>query len=655
MQTIEDLYKNYFLEYSSYVIKERAIPYIEDGFKPVQRRIIHTLLECDDGGMHKVAYIVGQAMKYHPHGDSSIYEALVTLQHAGYFIKGGGNFGNIFTGTPAAAARYIECKILPFAKAVLYSPEITKYIPTYDSKHTEPVVFPAKLPTVLLQGTCGIAIGMATKILPCNPLEVINCMKDAIDGKDFVIYPDLPTGGIIDVSEFNDGKGSLSIRSKVDVDYKNRKLIIRELPYGVTTEELIDSINNASKKKKLDVVSITDYTSENVNIEIELSNDCQNIDAELNSLYAHTDTEVSVKDLSPILIKDGHPVEMGITEIIKFHAKYLIDILKAELGVEKGKLRDKLQVRTLERIFIEERIYKRIEELRTEEEIFSSVKDGLLPFKKEFVRDLTDDDVKHLLSLQIRRISLFDIEKNKKDIAEIKAQIKLCDSRLANINDYAKETLDNLAKMLPKDCRRKTEISTFETIKIKDVAKKNRSIKYDKSTGYLGYDIAKGEEQVVVSDLDKIILLYKDGTFQMQNCPAKIFVGKNLLYVFDADRNSLDNIILTIIFREKTSQITLIKRCKINKGFILEKSYSLLPDGSYEVLKISTEKDSLIKMLFTKGKNREQEVYFSDFLVKGASSQGVRLTTRELESMKLIKTEKPKSLVDENPEGSLIE
>ncbi|HAL18298.1 MAG TPA: DNA topoisomerase IV subunit A [Spirochaetaceae bacterium] len=634
MQNLEELFKKYYLEYTSYVVKDRAIPYIEDGFKPVQRRIIQTLIDSDNGSMYKVSDITGRTMRYHPHGDSSIYEALVNLVNAGYFIEGNGNFGNMLTGTEAAAARYIECRLYSFAKEVLYSPDITEYVPSYDGKYKEPVVFPSKLPAVLLQGVMGIAPGMTCKIFPHNPLEVIECMKTAIDGGDFQIFPDLPTGGLIDVSCYDDGKGEISIRSKVDVDEKNRKLVVREIPYGVTTESLIADIDSATKKGKLHAVSINDYTTKTANIEIEIAKGDWSLDKELESLFAHTKAEMKVKDLSPMLIVNKHPVIMGISEIIRFHAAYLQDVLRRELEFDHGKLIDKMQMRTLERIFIEERIYKRIETLRTQEEIDAQVREGLMAFKDEFVRELVDEDIENLLKLPIRRISLFDIEKNRKDVEELNKTIKENEDKQRHIKRYAKSVLDRLAKLIPKSINtaRKSEIASFSVISVKDLAEENLQLKYDRSSGYIGYALKTGDDLFMVGESSKILIVLKDGTYHVTQAQDKYFAGKNVAFVLPADKDLLRKTIFTILFRSKSTKVMMIKRCCITQ-FIMNRMYSLVPDGDFEAKFICKDEEGRLTIEFKTGRIKTEQVWLSDFLVKGVSSQGVQLTRREVEKI----------------------
>ena len=633
------LYREYFLEYSSYVVKERAIPRIEDGFKPVQRRIIHTLLEMDNGLMHKVANVVGQTMKYHPHGDGSISDALVNLETSKYFIEGGGSFKNILTGDEASAPRYIECRILPFAKKVLYSPNITEYVPTYDVRNKEPVVFPAKLPVVLLQGVKGLAVGMSTEILPYNPHEVIDAMKCAIESKPFEIYPDFPTGGIMDVSEYNDGKGRVKIRSKVELDEKSHKIIIREIPYTTNTDILITSIDKAAKAKKVRVVSINDLTSNVANIEIEIEKEAD-LQNQLSNLYVYTDVEKKISSLNPLLIKDGHPVIMGVSEIIKFHAQYLQEILTKELQYEKSRLIDKYQQRTLERIFIEERIYKKIETLTTQEEINRVVIESLEKFKDEFVRDLNNDDVKHLLDLPIRRISLFDINKNREEIEVIKADIEKTENNLSHIKRYAISVLKDLDKSLPANTERKTKIESFSDVRARDVAQRDMTLYYNKTNGYIGYELKNADSKFAVSIFDKVLCVFQDGRYEVINVPNKRYIGENLFFLSYAEKKELENVVFTIIFLDKTTKALYIKRTKIRQ-FKLETIYSLLPDGEqFETKKISIYNEAKIILEFKAGKIgslSKAECYFSDYDVTGQHTAGKLLTRKEVQTIKVQK------------------
>ncbi len=635
MGEAQSIFKDNFLEYASYVIKERAIPDLVDGFKPVQRRIIHTLFEMDDGKFHKVANVVGWSMRYHPHGDASIYEALVNLANFDLFIERQGNFGNSLTGDSAAAARYIECRLLPFAKKVLYNPELTEYIDSYDGRNKEPVAFPAKIPVVLIQGVSGIAVGMRTDILPHNAIEVLDAMQAALKGETFTLYPDFPGGGIIDVEDYNDGRGSVSVRAKLNTSDPKR-IIIEELPFDVTSEMMIHSIEDAAKKGRLKISSINDYTAESVNIEINLARNtyAQEI---VDALYAYTRCETKLS-LEPLVIKENMPTVMGVSEILSWHATHLVDVLKAELILERGHLMDKLHARTLERIFIEERIYKRIETKKSAEDVIKAVYSGLKPFAELLVRAVDDEDVERLLKIPIRRISLFDIEKNKEEIEEINAAIMAVDAKLADLIGYALSYVDELKSMLKtKEHRRKSTIKTFELVDVKEVAERNLAVRYDSSNGYLGYGVKSGVLQVEASQFDRLLVIRKDGTYQVIDAPEKEFVGKGMLYCGFADKELLKDITFTVIYQEKTYKYLFLKRCQI-LSWQLKKAYPLLPEGNFKLVKLSTFENAELAISYKPKPGLrilEEKVYFSDYLVKGVRAGGVRIAVKEVASLRL--------------------
>lgn len=649
----KQIFEDNFLEYASYFIKDRAIPNIEDGFKPVQRRVIHTLLEMDDGKFHKVANVVGATMKYHPHGDSSIYEALVNLANFDLFIERQGNFGNFLTGDSAAAGRYIECRLLPLAKKVLYNPEITKYVDSYDGRNKEPVVFPAKIPVSLIQGARGIAIGMSTNILPHNPLEVIEAQQAVLKGEDFHLYPDFPGGGIMDVSDYQDGNGSVKVRAKINTT-NTKKIIIEELPFGITSEAMIQSISGATKRGRLKLSSINDYTAEKVNIELCLPKGTYSDDI-IDILYACTDCEQKIS-VNCLVIKDRYPLVTTVSDIIKYHANKLVDILTAELNLEKQHLNDKLHLYSLERIFIEERIYKRIEQKRTQEAVMKAVYDGLMPYEDQFIEEVTNENIEHLLKIPIRRISLFDMEKNKKEIDDIKKALKKVEYNLKNIISYSISFLDEVKEILKKQTtKRLTQIQDFNLVDVKEVAEKDKELKFDQEAGYLGFGLKKGNTLFKVSEFDNILIILKNGTYYVTSAPAKIFVGKDMAFCGYADKDTLDSQLFTTIFQDKKDNITYIKRFNVG-GYIKNKQYNLFPstDG-YLLKKLSLWNDAQIKCTYKKGKGYkvlDEIFYFSDFLVKGIKSKGVILSKKEISSMKmtegnkssfeeLIKEEKP--------------
>ncbi len=634
------IFEKNFIEYASYVIRDRAIPELEDGFKPVQRRIIHTLIEMDDGKFHKVANVVGQCMKYHPHGDASINDALVNLANDDLFIEKQGNFGNDLTGDGAAAGRYIECRLLPFAKKVLYSPEITQYVDSYDGRNKEPVVFPAKIPVVVISGASGIAVGMKTDILPHNFLEVLDAQAAALRGEKVLLYPDFPTGGIVDVSGYDDGCGFVTVRARLDLS-DPKKIVITELPYGVTSEQMIASIEEADKKGKLHIAKVTDYTTDKANIEIALQRNTYTNDI-VDALYAYTKCENKIA-VNPIVIVDNLPKIVPISQMVEYHAHHLVDVLTAELHVERGHLEDKLHARTLERIFIEERIYKRIENKKTAEDVNKAVITGFAPFESELYREITDDDVDRLLKIPIRRISLFDIEKNRKDIEEINAAISEVDRHLGNITQYAISFLDEIKASLDQErWKRRSEISSFQALDVKSVAVRNLELRYDESTGYMGTNVKTGEVLLKVSPYDKVFYLRKDGAYRVVNVSEKEFIGsEGLYYCCLADKDELSKIVFTAIYKEKESKFYFINRFTIST-WTTNKLYSILPKGNFKLVKLATFPSAVITAKYKPGygyRVLEETFRFSDFAVrKSPQTLGYKLITKNLAGLTLRQT-----------------
>ena len=658
MANAKDLFRQNFIEYASYVIKDRAIPDIEDGLKPVQRRILHTMIEIDDGRFNKVANVVGHTMRYHPHGDQSIYTALVNLANYDLFIDKQGNYGNFMTGDGPAAARYIECRLLPFAKKVLYNPEITEYVESYDGRNKEPVVFPAKIPVVLIQGTEGIAVGMSTKILPHNAHEVIDAQIAAIKGESFELYPDFPGGGIMDVSDYQDGLGSVAVRAKLDTS-NAKKIIIEELPFGVDSEKMIKSIEDAIKKGRLKIQSVNDFTADTVNIEISLAKGTYTKDV-VDALYAYTLCEQKIS-VNCLVIRDKLPHVCTVSDVIRYHADHILEVSKKELEVQRGHLFDKLHTRTLERIFIEERIYKRIEQKRTQEAVVQAIRTGFEPYRDQLVRDIDDDDIDRLLKIPIRRISLFDIEKNHQEIDQINADIRQVDYDLSHLDEYSIKTLNAIKADLDAEThRRKTVIADFNIVDIRDVAKRDLDLRYDGLTGYLGTNVKTGNPLFKVSEFDKILIIQKNGTYYCSNVPDKLFVGKDITYCGLADKDSLEDIVFTVIYLDKKTKVTYIKRCKLS-GFIMNKPYELLPDPDNNSLKkLSVLPNAEVTVTY-KGPSRikESTFLFSDFLVKGSKAGGVTITKKEVASIrikacKLVDTP-AKQAIEEQAEEEAVE
>jgi len=636
MAFIKNLFDRNFLEYASYVIKDRAIPDLEDGLKPVQRRILHSLFEMDDGKFHKVANVTGHCMKYHPHGEASINPALVVLANKELFIDRQGNFGNLFTGDDASAPRYIECRVTPLAKDIFYNPKLTTWADSYDGRNREPVLFPAKIPVVLVMGVEGIAVGMSTKILPHNVIEVLEAEIACLNGKKFEIYPDFPTGGYVDVSEYADGNGKVLVRAKMDTSDPKR-ILITELPFGSTTESLINSIDSAARNGRLKIMGINDFTTDKVEIEIKLARGVYAQET-VDALYAFTECEQSIS-VNLLVIKNGLPAVMTVTEIIKYHAKQLVKILTKELELEKKELLDKLHLRTLERIFIEERIYKAIEKMKTAKGVQDAVLAGFNPFLKEVgPRKITDDDVEHLLRIPIRRISLYDINKAREEMEQIQARIKEINSHLKNITAYSVSYLKGIITKIKANEEigrgaRKTLVGEFDKVIAKEVVKRDVELRYDSKTGYLGTNVS-GAKIAEVSPYDRILAIRKNGMYTVMDLSEKAFIGADAWFIGAADKDILSKTIFTIIYKEKDTGYPCIKRCVI-EGWIMNKDYFLVPDGA-EVMHI----DIKPKFIFTvkyKPKPRlkvlSENFKAQDYNVRGLKAGGIRLSAKEAEKV----------------------
>ncbi len=633
MAYVKNLFDQNFIQYASYVIRDRAIPEITDGLKPVQRRIIHTLVKTDDGRFTKVANVCGKVMAYHPHGDASIYTALVNLANKEIFIDKQGNFGNMYTGDGASAPRYIECRLRPITKEILNTnPNITKYVDTYDSRDVEPVAFQAKLPLVLIMGAEGIAVGMSTNILSHNIHEVIEAERKCLRGEKFQLFPDFPTGGLIDVSDYQDGLGKIITRAKMDTS-DEKKIVITELPYGSTTERLCDSIEKAVKNGKIKATSIQDYTSDKVNIEIRLQRGVYTKDV-VDSLYAFTDCEQTIY-CNLLVIKDNMPVQMTCTQVIEYHCKQLVGILKSELELEKADLMEKLHLRTLERIFVEERIYKKIEQMKTEEAVNKAVKDGFKPFRAELLRDITDDDVDHLLKIPIRRISLYDMNKNKAEVTAINNRIKEINRLLKHLVDYAISWLDGIEKKLDgESTKRHTKITNIRAVDVKAVTKRDLALKYDEKNGNLGTEVSGGTELFKVTPYDKVLYVRKSGIYSVSETPKKLFVGPEMRYCGLADKESLSKVLFTIIYREPETQFVYIKRCKI-AAFIMNRDYFFAPEGC-EVLHVDTRKTFNFTLNYVKKprvKILSEKFKAGDYEEKSLKAKGVRVVAKEVQDI----------------------
>ncbi len=628
MAYLDSLYEHHFIEYASYVIKERAIPQLQDGLKPVQRRILHSLFELDDGKFHKVANVVGHCMKYHPHGDQSIPDSLVVLANKELLIDKQGNFGNIYTGDPAAAARYIECRLTPLAREVLHNPRLTQYADSYDGRNREPVVFPAKIPVLLAQGAEGIAPGMTTRILPNNLIELLEAEIAHMQDRPFQLLPDFPTAGLMDASEYNDGNGKVRVRARLDTSDPKR-IVIRDIPFGVTTESLIASVEDAARKDKVKISSIHDYTAEKVEVEVKLARGVYTQEV-VDALYAFTECEVSIS--TSLLVIDGdRPKVMSVTEVLQRNVDHLVDVLRAELKSEETQLRDRMHAKTLEQIFIEERIYQAIEQMKTVEQVEGAVRKGLAVHQEQIKREVTGEDLETLLKIPIRRISLYDIERARKEMQEIRQRLREIKGHLDAIIPYAIDFLQGLIGKYRDVFPRRTEVVSFARVDVREVAQRNLRLRYDKNTGYLGYEV---DAQLLceVSHYDRVLVIRKDGTYSIIDVPDKLFVDKGMLHCGLVDKD----LIFNVIYRDEEDN-TYLKRCQIDQ-FILNKVYALVPEGC-KVLRLTTDSGRSIALDY-KPKPRvrvlQEEFAIAQYPVRGLKAGGIRLSNKELAGCKLV-------------------
>ena len=581
---MRELYDYNFRQYSAYVICDRAIPAVEDGLKPVQRRIMHSLWEKDDGRYTKVANIVGHAMQYHPHGDASIGDAICVLANKlwgegkGYLIDGQGNYGSLYTGMPHAATRYIECRLTELARKEVFNPKTTEFVPNYDGRKEEPVYLPAKIPLLLMLGADGIAVGLSTAILPHNFIELLEAEIAALQKKPFELYPDFQLGGIMDVSEYDDGLGKVKVRARIEKEDKN-KLLITELPWGETTDSLAASIEDAIKKKKVPVRKLHDLTSDKVLIELELMLG-ESQDKAIAALYAFTNCEKSLSS-RPIVLDAGRPRLMRVSEIVRKNAERLMELTKREQEIRLDELDALFHARTLDRIFIEERIYKRIETEKTLEGVKAAILAGFKPFKKELRREISDEDIDRLLKLQIRRISQFDIDKNREDIANILKEEAEVRDNLAHLKAFTIKYLKGLIKEYAKKYPRITEINragAFKEVDMRAITATELTIKWDKENNFIGAGLKNGEEMFKCSSLDELILVWKDGRFRKVQPEDKVFVDKDLLccirYNQEEERDTRD---FTMIYEEGSYNFSYIKRFRFG-GLIRNKDYRLAPE-----------------------------------------------------------------------------
>ena len=530
------MYKEWFLDYASYVILERAVPDIMDGLKPVQRRILHSMFDLEDGRYNKVANIVGHTMQYHPHGDASISDAMVQIGQKELLIDMQGNWGNIYTGDKAAASRYIEARLSKFALEVVFNPKTTNWQLSYDGRKKEPIHLPVKFPLLLAQGAEGIAVGLSTKILPHNFNELIDGSIKYLKGRSFKLYPDFQTGGSIDIKNYNDGNrgGRVKVRAKVE-KYEKNIIIIKEIPYGTTTASLIESIIKASEKGKLKIKKIEDNTSSEVEVLVYLPSG-SSIQKSIDSLYAFTQCEVSISPLCCI-ISDNKPHFLGVREILKISTDNTKDLLKKELEIQLTELENQLHTISLEIIFIENSIYRDIEEKTSWDDVISTIDNGLEPFKNRLKRDITVDDIKKLTEIPIRKISKFDLDKVKEKLVNIEANIEEVKNNLEHIVEYTIQYFTHLKKQYGKDKKRKTLVEEFDDLDKKKISIKNQKLYVNREEGFVGTSMRKDELVCDCSDLDDIIIFTEDGIMKVIKVDSKVFVGKNIKHIslFNSD------------------------------------------------------------------------------------------------------------------------
>jgi topoisomerase-4 subunit A len=559
-----------FLQYASYVIRDRAIPNLADGLKPVQRRILWSLHQNDDGRFIKVANVVGHCMQYHPHGDASIGDALVVLANKRYLIEGQGNFGNLYTGDPAAAPRYIECRLTELARRELFQDELTELVPSYDGRNREPVVLPSRLPLLLMLGTEGIAVGLSSRILPHNFGELVEAQIAILKKQPFKVLPDFPTGGLMDAREYRDGTGSVKVRAKIKVKDEST-VAITEIPPTTTTESLTASIEDAVRKGKLKVKAINDFTSEDVEIEIRTP---QGVSAEqlVDALYAFTECEVTLASRI-VVIRENRPLELTVSEILRENTEQLVQLLKRELLLRESQLQEDLHFRTLERIFVEERIYQRIEKCKSQEAVTTAVREGFQPFRRQLLRELSPADIERLLAVRIRRISLFDIQQHRQETEKVKAELAEVRQHLKNVVKYAIAHLEGLRERYAAQYPRRTRSSRYDEVDVREAAFKAFKVAYDRESGYIGHRVSGDEFKLECTKFDRVLLVFRDGHYKVIELPEKLFVGPDLMYCGLPERDR----VMTMAYSDRDA--AYLKRFTFG-GSILNKEYWLTPPKS---------------------------------------------------------------------------
>ncbi len=649
---VTGMYKDWFLDYASYVILERAVPGIRDGFKPVQRRIMHSMKDLDDGRYNKVANIVGHTMQYHPHGDASIADAMVQIGQKDLLIDMQGNWGNILTGDRAAASRYIEARLSKFALDVVFNPKTTEWQASYDGRKKEPVDLPVKFPMLLAQGAEGIAVGLSTKILPHNFNELIGASIKYLKGRNFTLVPDFLTGGIADFSNYNDGirGGKVRVRAKI-ATLDKKTLVINEIPFGTTTSSLIDSILKANDKGKIKIKQIEDNTAANVEILVHLPNGISP-DKTIDALYAFTNCENSISPLGCV-IEDNKPRFIGVSEILKHSASHTVDLLKLELEIQLNELEEQWHFASLERIFIENRIYRDIEEEETWKGVISAIDEGLKPHIKHLKRAVTEEDIVRLTEIRIKKISKFDIDKAKQFIESLEDKIAQVKDYLANLIDYAISYFKSLKTKYGKGKERKTEIRLFDDIVATKVVMRNAKLYVNREEGFVGTSLRRDEYVADCADIDDVIVFRKDGVMMITKVDAKTFVGKNIIHVAIFKKND-KRTVYNMIYRDGRGGTSYMKRFHVT-GVTRDKEYDLTngnkasvvhyftanPNGEAEVITINLRSAGSVKKL-------KWDFDFSDLAIKGRGVRGNTVTKFSIKKIELksegVSTLKPRKI-----------
>ena len=611
-----------FLDYASYVIRDRAIPHLIDGLKPVQRRILWTLHQKDDGRFIKVATVAGAAMQYHPHGDASINDALVVLANKRYLIEGQGNFGNIFTGDLAAAGRYIECRLTELARNEIFNDEITDFIPSYDGRAREPVTLPSKLPLLLMLGTEGIAVGMSARILPHNFPELLEAQVAILKKQSFKVLPDFQTGGLMDAREYRDGAGQIKVRAKLKTK-DDSTVVITEIPPTTTTDSLIASIEDASRKGKLKVKSIHDFTSGEVEIEVRAAGGVS-ADQLADALYAFTDCEVTVASRI-IVIKENRPVELTVSEVLRENTARLVATLQRELELKEQKLEQELHFKTLIRLYVENRIYKKIEQARTNEAVADAVRDGFQPYRRQMRRDLAEEDIEMLLGIRIRRISLFDINRHREEMEKVKADLEETRQYLRNVTKYAVAHLEALLAKYGPLYPRRTKSSRYDEVDAREAAFKAFKPAYDRESGYIGHKVSGEEFKCECTRFDKLLMVFRDGHYKVIELPEKMFVGPDLVYASVPERDR----VMTLAYTNRDA--TYLKRFTFG-GTILNKEYFCIPPRS-KILFFEPDTPGELFIRYKPApyqKINQQTCKPGDVEVKGPKTRGRQISIKEV-------------------------